>query len=248
MTEAAQASAPDSGAPIVESGEAYATPTFSPEQTAGLAEINSLRSQASDPALDRGQRDVLMQKMSELQRHVFTGGDKPAWFGAQPAAAPDLSEHDSMRESLAGLEKSISPEEVETLRGSAVVRGLHPSTAGAVAKLVGELAMPRQIGSMLLDRVLKHAGAEHDYDALTAAQAFRPLTAEETEEYRTEASRICGGSQRFEALRAEVRSLLHARGLLEGMDRVFSKTSSLAYDPWLLGSLRLWLQSAPTRA
>lgn len=215
--------------------------SFTPEQTAIYAEVDTLRAQAMDLSRPKGERDTLIQKIADLQREA-RNGEKAAW--RETPKAYSTQEHDPMAAALGdGLEKSLRPEEVETLRSSGVIRGLHPSAADAVAKLVGNFSMPRQIASAFMDRVLRHAGAEHDFHALTAEQAFSPLDAAQTEEYRAEASRLCGSSQRFEALRAEVSGLLKSHGLGDGIMR-----TSLGHDPYLLGIFRLWLSTAPARA
>jgi hypothetical protein len=252
-TQAAPAAGgvPDSGAPVVESGEGYAAPEFTPAQTAGLAEINNLRAQASDPALEHGKRDALMQKLSEMQRHVFAGGEKPAWFGEALAVDPKtgMQEHDSFAASLGeGLTRPASAEELSHLRSAGTIKGLHPEVSGAVATFVRDLAMPKVIADEILARAVHHAGKEHDMPALSMAEAFRPLNDAEVQDFYNEASRVLGGSDKLDALTKEVRGLLQERGILAEMDRKGFTKISLAFDPRVLYALRLWLQTAPARA
>src|SRR2546423_6493592 len=131
-----------SGAPVTENGEGYAQAQFTPEQTAAVTHLAELRKQAADPALDQGKKDALMQKMSQLSRHAFLGEKSPSWYGdAKPdPRLSDTSEYDGMAEIGAPLADSMTPEQIKTFRGGAVIRGLSPAVSGAVSSFVQELA------------------------------------------------------------------------------------------------------------
>lgn len=240
--------APGNEAPQGGHVEAQAAP-MGEAQAAAVAHLAELRTQAASE-LDSGKRDVLMKQLSELSRHAFLGEKSPSWYG-QATPDPrlsDTSEYDPMSSLNAPLSEKMSSDQLAQIRSGGTIRGLHPTTSAAVAEFVSEMAMPKIIADQVLNSALKHFGLMHDSPALTSAEAFRPLNAAEAKDFYTEASRLCGGSEKLEALSKEVRELLQAKGLLSELDRRGLTNSSLAYDPRFLGTLRLWLKTAPARA
>lgn len=245
---AAAAPVAPSGAPIAENGEGYAQAQFTPEQTAAVTHLGELRKQASDPALDRGKRDALMGKMSELSRHAFLGEKSPSWYSdAKPdPRLSDASDHNDMAEIGAPLSESMTADELSQLKFAGTVKGLHPIVSGAVSDFVREFAVPKVIADTILDRAVKHLGATHGEPAF---ERIETLSSEQEREYYDEASRgYPGGSDALGRLTTEIRDGLKSRGLLERFEKSGLTRTSLAYDARVLHALRLWLQTAPARA
>jgi hypothetical protein len=241
--------APGNEAPQGGHVEAQAAP-MGEAQAAAVAHLAELRTQAADPSLDSGKRDALMKQLSELSRHAFLGEKSPSWYGEQKPdpKLSDTSDYDPMSSLNAPLSETMTADQVAQIRSGGTIRGLHPTTSAAVAEFVSEMAMPKIIADQILTSAVKHFGLMHDSPALTSAEAFRPLNAAEARDFYTEASRLCGGSEKLDALGREVRELLQARGILSEMDRRGLTKTSLALDPRFLGTLRLWLKTAPARA
>ena len=225
----------------VETGEA--APAFTPDQQGAFAEIETLRAELMDPARDRSQDGAKMEKLVETQKFAFGHGDRPSWMpGAQSdPRLTDQSEHDPLAQSFEGaLRNEMSSDQAEQFRAGAVVRGLAPDAAETLTNITVGLGMPPTVAKQLLERALMH-GTEFGKAPLTGDELFQPLDAAGAREYALEASRIMGGQERFAALATEVRSLLQQRGLLKGWDEYGLTKCSMAFDPRVLGAIRLWL-------
>jgi hypothetical protein len=238
----AAGSTPSTGAPAV-SGE-YVEAQLSETQHAALKEVASLRIEYG-----KTPSDALLHKMGKLQAFALGGGEKPADFMPGDPLPPDLSEHDPLAAAFGdGLARPMGADELAMFKSAGTIRGLHPSTSGAVAALVQDLAMPKVIANQILDRSVKHFGQEHDGDALTAAEAFAPLSPEQEREYREVACRVHpGGAPAFEGLSREVREMLKERGVLEALEKSGFMRSSLMFDARVLHALRLWCQTSAPR-
>jgi hypothetical protein len=227
--------------------EAPAAEGASESQTAAVAHLAELRKQAADPALDRGKRDALMQKMSELSRHAFLGERSPSWYGEQTPdpRLSDNSEYDEMSGALDGLAKPMTADEKSQFKFAGTVKGLHPAVNGEVSKFVEALAMPSVIANQILDRAVKHYGADFDGPALTKIE---PLSAAEQADFYETGARIHpGGAPAFAKLAADVREALGPEIVAELDRRGLTKTS-LAYDARVLNALLFWGRTRPARA
>lgn len=229
-----------SGATVTE-GEGYAQAQLSDTQSAALKEVANLRIEYG-----KAPSDAILQKMGALARFALAGGEKPADFMPAAPLPPDLSEYDPMSGMGAPLSKSMSSDELAHFKSAGTIRGLSPAVSGAVSSFVQELAMPKVIADQILERALKHYGADFEGPALTNIE---PLSPQQEREYHEEASRgYPGGADALNKLTIEVREGLKARGLLDGLEKRNLHRSSLAYDARTLHALRLWLQTAPARA
>lgn len=217
----------------------------SESQTAAIAHLAELRTQAADPALDHGKRDALMKKMSELTHHIHLGAKAPAWLdGAKPdPRLSDTSEYDPMSSLNAPLSEKMSADQLAQMKTAGTVKGLHPTVSSAIASFVSEMAIPKVIADTILDRAVKHFGATHDESAYERIETLSP---ERQREFYEEASRAHpGGSEALNKLTTEVRGMLQERGLLERFEKTGLTRTSLAFDARVLHALRLWCQTSP---
>lgn len=243
----APGSAPASQPQNVNAETGEAAPAFTSEQQGAFAQIDTMRAQLMDPARDKSLDTGRMQKLSELQRFANGVGERPSWLegGTPDPRLTDQSEHDPLARSLEGaLRDAVTDEQASHWRTNMMVRGLAADAATVLSDIARGLGMPQTILRQIGERALLH-GTEFGQPPRTADDLFSPLDKATAGEYALEASRLLGGTEKFNALTNEVRGLLQQHGLLSGWDRVGLTKCSLSFDPTLLLALRGWLSTKP---
>lgn len=203
------------------------------DQQAGVARIGELMREAGDPALEHGKRDALNKKIVELQRHVFNGDKKPAWYGEQKPdpRLTDQRPHDPMRELDRAMATPASAQQVDQAVRNAVVQGVDRNLAQTVAQAGAELGLCESHVRGILDVVRAHHGRDHEYGA---DSDLRPLSEREVPEWLHEGQRLAGGAEKFATLTQRARDFLEHKGVLAKFDQAGLTNSTLAFDPRLL--------------
>jgi hypothetical protein len=212
-----------------EGGGSVEVPQMGADQQAALKEVDRLRGEyGKTPS---GERDAVMQRMSKLSRFAHGIGEKPFDFLPGDPPPPDMREHDSLRSEF---EKELQPAtelQTKALVNGAVIQGLDRGLAQNTADICAALDLGEVQTKIMLDRVQRHHGANHEF---SADKDIRALDEAGIAEYVGEASKRFGSYEKFQAVSERARDFLAHKGALALLDKHAITRSTLSFDPFLL--------------
>lgn len=207
---------------------------MTPEQQSAVGHIDALRRQASDPALGRAEREQVMQKISQLQRHTFMGEAAPAWYG-EHKPDPKLTDMRPVSDSDLGMEKHFVPiveGDMAALVTRAVIVGqVGRGMATEAAQFCRGAQLPKVVSEAIVDRLAKHV-----------SEGWGPgseLSDADRADLASECIRAFGSEEKALAESTLARKYLHSVGgdaLLANVDK---RAGSLGYDPRVILQLSM---------
>ena len=210
--------------------EAAQPAPMSADQQAGVSAIRDLMREASDPTLERGKRDALNRKIVDLQRHVFNGGERPAWYGEQKSDPRTTSNEafDPMADTMAKALEPMSAQDREHLALHSRVQGLDAQAASLLADFAGAAQFDINAAKSLANRISHHAREGFGLQV--------QLTEAEHAEFAEECIRGYGTMERAAQEVGLARAFLEHAGLATWVDKHLAD-SSVQYDRHVIAAL-----------
>jgi hypothetical protein len=224
--------------------DAVVTAPMSKEHAAGHAELAKIRAGMADRTAPE-QRAQDWKRLSELHKHVFDKGAKPAWYLPEQQAPADMREWGGGLEAKLEAEtKAIDQKQGERITSRLMVAGVPKEWADTTAAVAQNLELDEVSAKTFADRITKHALGGQMPDG-----NFQKLDDAERAELLDEASRLCGGVEKLEAMsRGAIEYLRRFPQVFASLERNGAFDSSLAFDPRLLSTLHFANERAKARA
>jgi hypothetical protein len=212
--------------------DAVVAAPMSKEHEAGRAEMAKIRASMADRNSPE-QRAQDWKKLTELHKHIYDRGEKPSWYLPEDQPPADTREYAGGLEQKLEQEAQVFSEKFgEGLRATLNVGGMSPEWAETTVAVARGLELDESSAKTVALRMAKH------FEGGQIGDTFQKLESGERAELLDEASRLCGGIEKLEAMSLGAREYLQRfPDVYATLEKHGAFDSSLAFDPRLLSTL-----------